>query len=62
MASGEPTGQLRRPASVTETPGAGAVPATAPGELELTADQAVTQLYINHYRSLVRLANLAYPL
>ena len=30
--------------------------------LELTADQAVTQLYINHYRSLVRLANLAYPL
>ncbi len=31
---------------------------TAPAKLEWDADQAVTQLYSNHYRSLVRLAGL----
>lgn len=47
-----------RPTSVTETLVAGPVVGTAPAKLEWDADQAVTQLYSNHYRSLVRLAGL----
>jgi RNA polymerase sigma-70 factor (sigma-E family) len=58
MAAGEPAGGPARPTSVTETLVAGPVVGTAPAKLEWDADQAVTQLYSNHYRSLVRLAGL----
>src|SRR5579875_1367036 len=58
MAGGEPAGGSMRPTSVTETLVAGPVVGTAPAKLEWDADQAVTQLYSNHYRSLVRLAGL----
>ncbi len=37
---------------------AGAGIGTAPAKLEMTAEEAVTQLYTGHYRSLVRLAVL----
>ena len=37
---------------------AGAEIVTAPAKLEMTAEEAVTQLYTIHYRSLVRLAAL----
>lgn len=50
-----------RPTAVTETLVASAVVGTAtakPERLELDAGQAVTKLYISHYRSLVRLAFL----
>jgi RNA polymerase sigma-70 factor (sigma-E family) len=43
---------------VTETLVAGADIITAPAKLEMTAEEAVTQLYTIHYRSLVRLAAL----
>ena len=59
MAAGEPAGGPARPTTVTETLVAGAsVVGTASAKLEWDADQAVTQLYSNHYRSLVRLAGL----
>ena len=52
---GEPDGVVTRPIDVTETlaVGAGLAPA-AP--LEWDADRAVTAIYSEHYRSLVRLA------
>ena len=57
MAAGEPAGGRVRPTAVTtETLVAGGV--TASAKLEMTADQAVTELYSGHYRSLVRLAVL----
>src|SRR3984885_1169722 len=58
MTSGEPARGRARPTSVTETLVAGAVVRAAPEKLDMTADEAVTQLYSNHYRSLVRLAGL----
>src|SRR6202012_4514956 len=58
MAAGEPARGRRRPTAVTETLVAGAVVGAAPAKLDMTADEAVTQLYSNHYRSLVRLAGL----
>ena len=57
MAAGEPAGGRVRPTAVTtETLVAGGV--TASAKLEMTAEQAVTELYSGHYRSLVRLAVL----
>ena len=57
MAVGEPAGGDVRPTSVTtETLVAGGV--TASAKLDMAADQAVTELYSGHYRSLVRLAVL----
>src|ERR1700734_117148 len=56
MTSGEPARGRARPTSVTETLVAGAMVGAAPEKLDMTADEAVTQLYSNHYRSLVRLA------
>jgi RNA polymerase sigma-70 factor (sigma-E family) len=47
-----------RPTSVTETLVAGPGIGTAGAKLEMTAEEAVTQLYTGHYRSLVRLAVL----
>jgi RNA polymerase sigma-70 factor (sigma-E family) len=60
MAGGEPAGGPGRPTTVTETlvAGAGAVMGAPTAKLAWDADQAVTQLYSNHYRSLVRLAGL----
>ena len=58
MTSGEPARGRARPTSVTETLVAGAMVGAAPEKLDMTADEAVTQLYSNHYRSLVRLAGL----
>src|ERR1700753_2296604 len=58
MAAGEPARGRRRPTPVTESLLAGAVVGAAPAKLDMTADEAVTQLYSNHYRSLVRLAGL----
>jgi RNA polymerase sigma-70 factor (sigma-E family) len=58
MTAGEPAGGHVRPISVTETLVAGAEIVTAPAKLEMTAEEAVTQLYTIHYRSLVRLAAL----
>src|ERR1700742_4728330 len=58
MTSGEPARGRARPTSVTETLVAGAVVRAAPEKLDMSADQAVTQLYSSHYRSLVRLAGL----
>ena len=57
MAGGEPARGPARPTTVTETLVAGAVVGTAT-KLDITADAAVTQLYSNNYRSLVRLAAL----
>jgi len=51
---GEPDGVVTRPIDVTETLVAGAGLATAP--LEWDAERAVTAIYSEHYRSLVRLA------
>src|SRR6202012_6109976 len=58
MTSCEPARGPARRTSVTETLVAGAVVRAAPEKLDMTADEAVTQLYSNHYRSLVRLAGL----
>ena len=58
MAAGEPAEGHVRPTSVTETLMAGAGIGTAPAKLEMTAEEAVTQLYMSHYRPLVRLAVL----
>jgi RNA polymerase sigma-70 factor (sigma-E family) len=52
-APGEPDGVVRRPIDVTETLVANGL-AAAP--LEWDADRAVTAIYSEHYRSLVRLA------
>jgi RNA polymerase sigma-70 factor (sigma-E family) len=51
---GEPDGVVTRPIDVTETLVADAGLAAAP--LEWDADRAVTTIYSEHYRSLVRLA------
>jgi RNA polymerase sigma-70 factor (sigma-E family) len=51
---GEPDGVVTRPIDVTETLVAGGLTAAAP--LEWDADLAVTAIYSEHYRSLVRLA------
>jgi RNA polymerase sigma-70 factor (sigma-E family) len=51
---GEPDGVVTRPIDVTETLAAGARLTVAP--MEWDADRAVTTIYSEHYRSLVRLA------
>jgi RNA polymerase sigma-70 factor (sigma-E family) len=52
---GEPDGMVTRPIDVTETLAVGAALAPA-APLEWDADRAVTAIYSEHYRSLVRLA------
>jgi len=56
MAAGEPSDMAGRPTSVTETLIADV--AIGPVHAEWDADRAVTALYSEHYRSLVRLAAL----
>jgi RNA polymerase sigma-70 factor (sigma-E family) len=56
MRGGEPPGGVARPKEVTETLVAGV--ALGSVRAGLSADQAVTELYEAHYRSLVRLAAL----
>jgi RNA polymerase sigma-70 factor (sigma-E family) len=56
MAAGEPDAVPARPISVTETLVASA--ALEPVAVEWDADRAVTAIYSEHYRSLVRLAAL----
>jgi DNA-directed RNA polymerase specialized sigma subunit, sigma24 homolog len=56
MAVGEPDAGPARPIHVTETLVADAALGSVPAEWD--ADQAVTAMYSEHYRSLVRLAAL----
>ena len=56
MAAGEPDAGPARPIHVTETLVADAALGSVPAEWD--ADQAVTAMYSEHYRSLVRLAAL----
>ena len=57
---GEPDGMVTRPTDVTEAllanPAMSAAPTTSGAVVEWDADRAVTAIYSEHYRSLVRLA------
>lgn len=57
---GEPDGIVTRPTDVTEAllanPAMSAAPTTSGAVVEWDADRAVTAIYSEHYRSLVRLA------
>ena len=56
---GEPTDEVARPTSVTETLTATAlVPEVRPAPATWNADRVVTELYLGEYKSLVRLAVL----
>jgi RNA polymerase sigma-70 factor (sigma-E family) len=54
MASGEPDGVVTLPMEITGAPVAGTALGPVPAEWD--ADQALTVLYSEHYRSLVRMA------